>query len=112
MNMEKHAVTIEEVREAQENLKTGITNHENKQFNEAIDNFKKTASIHPREVDHLKQLQQKLQSGGYKLQQESIAYMGCAAVHLNYLVQQLDEDQKGQVPIDESLSEIFKNWEE
>ncbi len=107
--MEQFAVTVEDVREAQDNFKAGMTQHEGKEFQEAIESFKKTSSIHAPE-GHLEELQKKLKTGKFKLQQESIAYMGCAAVHLSHLVQQLDEDQKEQVPVDSQLTEVFKGW--
>ncbi|MFQ5451527.1 MAG: hypothetical protein ACE5E9_12940 [Nitrospinaceae bacterium] len=108
--MEQRPVTVEEVRDAQENLKKGISQHENKDFKEAIESFKKSASIYPFDEQHLEQLQKKLKGGNYKKQHESIAYMGCAAVHLNQLIQQLDNDQKARVPVDQQLSEVFKDW--
>jgi hypothetical protein len=52
-----------------------------------------------------------LKSGSYKLQQESIAYMGCAAVHLNKLIQYLEPEQSEEVPVDESLTSAFKDWQ-
>ena len=36
--------------------------------------------------------------------------MGCAAVHLNEMIHGLDEDQKQEVPVDESLMNAFKEW--
>lgn len=107
---EKYPVTVDEVRDAQENLKTGITEHERKNFKEAIEAFKKSAMIHPFDENHLDELGKKLKLGSYKLQQESIAFMGCAAVHLNEMIHGLDENQKQEVPVDESLLEAFKDW--
>ena len=104
-------VTVEEVREAQECLKNGMSLHENKDFSEAIEDFKKVALIHPFDENHLPELEKKLKAGGYKKQQESIAFMGCASVHLQHLVQQLSDDQKDEVPIDEQFVAIFKEWE-
>ncbi len=108
--MEQQPVTVEEVREAQQFLKMGIDLHEKKEFKEAIEAFKKTSSIHMFEETHLTELEKKLKAGGFKKQQESIAYMGCAAVHLNHLIQNLDDEQQAQVPIDEQLLAIFKDW--
>ncbi|MBT5347881.1 MAG: hypothetical protein HOL55_03830, partial [Nitrospina sp.] len=50
-------------------------------------------------------------SGSYKLQQESIAYMGCAAGHLNKLIQGLEDGQRQEVPVDDSLMNAFKEWQ-
>jgi len=107
--MAKNAVTVEDVREVQDNFKAGVTQHEGKEYNEAIESFKAAASILADE-DNLKEFQRKLKSGKYKLQQESIAYMGCAAVHLSNLIKELDDDQKEQVPVDTQLTEAFKGW--
>ncbi|PIQ99664.1 MAG: hypothetical protein COV66_10955 [Nitrospinae bacterium CG11_big_fil_rev_8_21_14_0_20_45_15] len=107
--MERHAVTIEDVREVQDNFKAGVTQHEGKEFQEAIESFKTAASVLADE-EHLKEFQKKLKSGKFKLQQESIAYMGCAAVHLNNLINELDDDQKEQVPVDKQLTEAFRGW--
>ena len=107
---EKYPVTVDEVRDAQDNLKVGITEHEQKKFKEAIEAFKKSAMIHPFDENHLGELEKKLKEGSYKLQQESIAFMGCAAVHLNEMIHGLDEDEKQQVPVDDSLMKAFKEW--
>ncbi len=107
---EDKPVTVEEVRSAQENLKNGITLHEKKSFKESIEEFKKAAMTHPFDSKHVEDLGTKLKSGSYKLQQESIAYMGCAAVHLNRLIQGLEEGQKQEVPVDDSLMNAFKGW--
>lgn len=108
--MERKPATVEEVREAQESFKEGVELHEKKDFNKAVEVFKKAASICPFDGKHLEALQKKIKGGGYKLQQESIAYMGCAAVHLSRLVDELDEGQRVQVPVDENLSKMFKEW--
>lgn len=108
--MEVRSVTVEEVREAQESFKTGMTYHESKDFSEAMDAFKKSASIHPFDEKHLGELELKLKAGGFKKQQESEAYLGCAVVHLEKLIQELSDDQKTDVPVDEKLMEIFKGW--
>jgi len=104
-------VTVEEVREAQECLKRGMNHHENKNFSSAIEDFKKAASTHPFDANHLPELEKKLKAGGYKKQQESIAFMGCASVHLQHLVQELSDDQQAEVPVDEQFIAIFKDWE-
>jgi len=105
------SVTVEEVRSAQESLKGGINLHEKKSFKEAIEEFKKSAMTHPFDSKHVDELGAKLKSGSYKLQQESIAYLGCAAVHLNRLIQELEEEQKLEVPVDDSLMNAFKEWQ-
>ena len=109
--MEAGVVTVEEVREAQEGLKTGMDHHEKKNFTEAVEAFKKSVSIHPFDDKHLSELEKKLKAGGFKKQQESIAYMGCAAVHLKQLVSELTDDQKSEVPVDDQLMAIFKDWD-
>ncbi|MZG31401.1 MAG: hypothetical protein F3741_11485 [Nitrospinae bacterium] len=108
---EENSITVEEVRIAQESLKSGITLHEKKNFKEAIEEFKKSAMTHPFDSKHVDELGAKLKSGSYKLQQESIAYMGCAAVHLNKLIQGLEPGQSQEVPVDESLMNAFKEWQ-
>lgn len=107
---EKTPVTVDEVRDAQDNFKNGATEHENKNYKEAIAAFKKSAMIHPFDEKHLSELEAKLKEASYKLQQESIAFMGCAAVHLNEMIHGLDDDQKQEVPVDESLMNAFKEW--
>ena len=109
--MEREASTVEQVREAQENFKQGISLHEAKDYNEAIEEFKKCVSINPFEEKHLEELSKRLKQGSYKLLQESVAYMGCAAVHLHGLVAELAEDQRELVPVDEKLVEVFKDWD-
>jgi anti-sigma28 factor (negative regulator of flagellin synthesis) len=108
---EENPITVEEVRCAQESLKNGITLHEKKSFKESIEEFKKSAMTHPFDSKHVEELGAKLKSGSYKLQQESIAYLGCAAVHLNKLISSLDESQRQEVPVDESLMSAFKEWQ-
>ena len=51
------------------------------------------------------------EDGEYKLAQESIAYMGCAAVHLSQLVKELTDEQKEEVPMDENLIKVFSDWD-
>ena len=109
--MSRKPITVEEFREAQEILKNAVELHENKDFHGAIESFKKAIVINAFNKDHLNQFQEKLKQGGYKLQQESIAYMGCAAVHLSQLVKELTEEQKEEVPIDDNLLKIFKDWD-
>ena len=108
---EDNIVTVEEVRSAQESLKNGIKLHEKKSYKEAIEEFKESAMTHPFDLKHVDELGTKLKSGSYKLQQESIAYMGCAAVHLNKLIQHLEPGQSDEVPVDESLTSAFKDWQ-
>ena len=106
----KYPVTVDEVRDAQECFKKGSAQHESKNFKEAIDAFKQSIMIHPFDENHLDEFEKKLKAGNFKLQQESIGYMGCAAVHLNEMIHGLDEDQKQEVPVDESLINTFKEW--
>ena len=109
--MPRKPVTVEEYREAQEILKSAIDLHEKKNFQDAIESFKKAAMISPFNKDHLSKFQDKLKEGEYKLQQESIAYMGCAAVHLSQLVKELTDEQKEEVPVDENLLKVFNDWD-
>lgn len=109
--MARKPATIEQVREAQEFFKSGMSNHEAKSYKEAIEVFIKCASVNPHGANHLEELKKRLIKGGFKLVQESIAYMGCAAVHLNQLIGELDEEEREQVPIDEGLQKAFKDWE-
>ncbi len=109
--MQGSPVTIEDVREAQEYLKTGMTQSEEKNFSEASEAFKKSASVHPFDEKHIDELEQKLKAGGFKKQQECMAYMGCAAVHLKQLIAELSDEQKAEVPIDEQLIEVFNDWD-
>ena len=110
--MAKKPATVEEVREAQEILKDAIDLHEKKDFRGAIESFKKAVMISPFDKEHLNKFQDKLKEGEYKLQQESIAYMGCAAVHLSQLVKELTDEQKEEVPIDENLTKVFSDWDD
>lgn len=109
--MERKPATVEQVREAQDLLKSGITHHEAKNFKEAIDAFVKCSSINPHDNNHLAELKKKVIKGGFKLIQESIAYMGCAAVHLNKLINELDSEERQQVPVDEGLQKVFQGWQ-
>ena len=108
--MGREASTVEQVREAQECFKEGVDLHEAKDYKKAIEIFKKCASINPFEENHLDTFNKRLKEGSYKLLQESIAYMGCAAVHLHGLVNELTGDQKELVPVDEKLSQVFNEW--
>ncbi|HJO00166.1 MAG TPA: hypothetical protein QGF86_04805 [Nitrospinaceae bacterium] len=109
--MAKEPVTVEEFREAQEVLKDAIDLHEKKDFYGAIESFKKAVVVSPYDEDHLNKFEKKLKEGNYKLQQESIAYMGCAAVHLSQLLKELSDEQKEDVPVDENLVKIFRDWD-
>ena len=109
--MARIPVTVEEFREAQDILKDAIDLHEKKDFYGAIESFKKAAMISPFNKDHLDEFQKKLKEGTYKLQQESVAYMGCAAVHLSQLLKELTDEQKEEVPVDENLVKVFSDWE-
>ena len=109
--MAKEPVTVEEFREAQEVLKDAIDLHEKKDFYGAIESFKKAVVVSPYDEDHLNKFEKKLKEGNYKLQQESIDYMGCAAVHLSQLLKELSDEQKEDVPVDENLVKIFRDWD-
>ncbi len=109
--MSESSVTVEEVRESQEYLKTGMSQSEGKNFQEASEAFKQSASVHPFDENHISELEKKLKAGAFKKQQECMAYMGCAAVHLKKLVATLSDEQKAEVPVDEQLLSIFKDWD-
>jgi len=109
--MQESPVTVEEVREAQEYLKTGMAESEGKNFHDASESFKNSASVHPFDEKHIEELEKKLQAGGFKKQQECMAYMGCAAVHLKQLIAELSDEQKADVPVDEQLLAVFKDWD-
>lgn len=102
--------TVEQVREAQECLKRGVTFHEAKEYKEAIAEFQKCVEINSFDPTLLKELNIKLKKGGFKLVQESIAHMGCAAQHLFKLIQELDKDDQERVPVDENLQKAFETW--
>ena len=87
-----------------------VSNQPEKKYQEAIEVFKQTASICPFDTGQLDKLKQRVAKEGFKLVQESILYMGCAATHLSKLVEELDEGQKNQVPVDHELLKIFKEW--
>ena len=109
--MARQPATVEQVREAQELFKEGMAHHEAKRYNEAIAAFTKCAFINPHDANHLPDLKSRLVRGSFKLVQESIAYMGCAAVHLSRMVAELKDDAKKQVPVDEELQKVFQGWE-
>ena len=109
--MARSPTTVEQVRESQEYFKQGMDFHEVKSFKESIEVFKKCALINPHDPGHVDELTKKLKEGSYKLQQESVAYMGCAAVHLNMLASELNDREKDEVPLDESLNKVFGEWE-
>jgi|TARA_B110000438_G_C15447685_1_gene493253 hypothetical protein len=110
--MDRTPSTVEEVRHAQDLFREGYNFHEQKQFKEAVDRFKECAMINPFDQEHLDKLTKLLKQGSYKLLQESVAYMGCAATHLHSLVHELTDDQKDLVPIDEMLLKTFGDWDE
>lgn len=108
--MSEEAVTVEQVREAQESFKNGYNLHQEQQYKEAIEAFKQATSINQPDEGHLPELSKKLKAMSVKLIQESIAYMGCAAIHLQHLVDQLSEDEQAQVPVDDNLKKQFGEW--
>ncbi len=110
--MSRPPTTVEHVRQSQQHFKNGMDLHKEQKYKEAIEEFRKGAEINPFEENHIKELSQRLKSMSAKLVQESTAYMGCAAVHLNELIQELSEDECQQVPIDESLQKAFDSWNE
>ena len=57
------------------------------------------------------EFQKKLKEGTYKLAQESMAFMGCASVHVSQLVKELTDEQREEVPVDENLIKVFNDWE-
>jgi len=109
--MQGKPVTVDQVRSAQEEFKAGDAHYKERNYREAIAAFQKTVEAHPYEEGHLEELRKKLKSGNFKLQQECIAYMGCAAVHLSRMITELTEEQRDQVPVDAGLLEAFKGWD-
>ena len=105
------SVTVEQVREVQDAFKAGVDFQKEKKFKEAIVAFKQGASINCADENHLSELSKKLKAMSVKLTQESLAYMGCAAVHLNELIHELSEEERDLVPVDKSLSEAFESWD-
>ncbi|MDH5761456.1 MAG: hypothetical protein OEZ51_00625 [Nitrospinota bacterium] len=109
--MSRQRTTVEQVRQIQDYFKEGTEYHNEKKYKEAITAFKNGAAINPFDENHLEELGKKLKGMSVKLVQESIAYMGCAAVHLKCSIDELSENEKDIVPIDESLTEVFKAWD-
>ncbi len=109
--MSRQQATVEQVRQIQDYFKAGNEYHNEKKFKEAIEAFKNGAAINPFEETHLDELGTKLKAMSVKLVQESIAYMGCAAVHLKAMIDELSDDEKDMVPIDDSLVDVFKGWD-
>jgi hypothetical protein len=109
--MSRQQATVEQVRQIQEYFKGGNEYHNEKKYKEAIEAFKNGAAINPFDENHLDELSTKLKTMSVKLVQESIAYMGCAAVHLKAMIDELSEDEQDMVPIDESLVDVFKGWD-
>jgi len=109
--MSRQQATVEQVRQIQEYFKGGNEYHNEKKYKEAIEAFKSGAAINPFDENHLDELSTKLKTMSVKLVQESIAYMGCAAVHLKAMIDELSEDEQDMVPIDESLVDVFKGWD-
>ena len=95
----------------QEYFKGGNEYHNEKKYKEAIEAFKNGAAINPFDENHLDELSTKLKTMSVKLVQESIAYMGCAAVHLKAMIDELSDDEQDMVPIDDSLVDVFKDWD-
>lgn len=110
--MDRKPSTVEEVRHAQDLFREGYNFHEQKQYKEAIDRFKECSGVNPFDAEHLDKFTKLLKQGSYKLLQESVAFMGCAATHLHSLVGELSEDQRDLVPIDEMLLKTFGDWDE
>lgn len=102
--------TVFQVVEALEYFKSGYGFHQDKKYKEAIESFQKCSSVNPYEEAHLKELIKKLKAGGFKLIQESIAHMGCAAEHLKSLLDELDESDRQKIEMDKSLKEAFEAW--
>ena len=109
--MSRQPATVEQVRQIQEHFKAGVDFHGEKKFKEAMESFKNAATINPFQENHLSELSKKLKAMSVKLVQESIAYMGCAAVHLKSSIDELSEDEREQVPVDSSLLDAFKDWD-
>ena len=108
--MSRQRATVEQVRQVQDDFKSGVDFHNEKKYLEAIEAFKKGANTNPFDENHLAELSKKLKTMSVKLVQESIAYMGCAAVHLKGMIDELSENEKDQVPVDASLTDAFKDW--
>lgn len=109
--MSRQQATVEQVRQIQDYFKAGTEYHNEKKYKEAIEAFKNGAAINPFQEDHLDELSKKLKAMSVKLVQESIAYMGCAAVHLKSSIDELSENEKDLVPVDASMTDAFKDWD-
>ncbi|MFQ5715647.1 MAG: tetratricopeptide repeat protein [Nitrospinales bacterium] len=105
--MERTPVTIEQVREAQKHCRDGVSLHEAERYEESIELFRKCVSINPRGHERLKELSVKLKRGSFERLQESVAYMGFAALHLHSLIAELSDDKKEQVPVDPLLRDVL-----
>lgn len=101
--MEEEHPTVEQVRFSQEKFIEGSSLHESKKYKEAIEAFKESSSAITGSGNQWEILEQKLVKGSYKLLQKSIAYMGGAANNLFELMNQLSEEEREQVPINEPL---------
>ena len=110
--MKRKPSTVEQVRKAQDLFREGYGFHEQKKYKEAIDRFRECSAVNTFDPGHLDKFTKLLKQGSYKLQQESVAFMGCAATHLHSLVKELSEDQRGLVPIDDMLLTTFGDWDE
>ena len=109
--MSRQRATVEQVRQVQDYFKSGTDFHGEKKFKEAIEAFKNGAAVNPFQEGHLDELNKRLKAMSVKLIQESIAYMGCTAVHLKSVVDELSENERELVPVDDSLLETFKEWD-
>ncbi len=109
--MSRQRATVEQVRQVQDYFKSGLDFHNEKKYKEAIGVFKNGAGINPFDEKHLDELSKKLKTMSVKLVQESIAYMGCAAVHLKCMIDELSENEKDLVPVEDSLTETFNEWD-
>ncbi len=109
--MSRQRATVEQVGQVQNYFKAGVDFHGEKKFKEAIESFNNAAAINPFQEDHLDVLSKKLTAMSVKLVQESIAYMGCAAVHLKGVIDELSENERELVPVDDSLLDAFKDWD-
>lgn len=109
--MSRQQATVEQVRQVQDYFKSGVDFHNEKKYKEAIEVFKNGAEINPFDEQHLEELSKKLKVMSVKLVQESIAYMGCTAVHLKCMIDELSENDKDLVPVEASLTETFNEWD-
>ncbi|MBI5428369.1 MAG: hypothetical protein HZA02_08860 [Nitrospinae bacterium] len=109
--MSRTPATFEQAQEAHEFLKSGLTRHEAKNYTEAIADFKKCASVNPFDPANLEILRKKVAEGGLKLVQESVVYMGCAAVHFNKLMRELSDEDQERLEIDQNLKKAFETWD-